>query len=593
MARTSNAKSHQAAPLARLRIGTRGSALALWQANAVRDLIAASRPEIELELEVIKPEGDLDKESSLLAIGGRGVFASGLQEALLDGSVDLAVHSTKDVPTLSPTGLAIAAFPQREDAHDAVVSRHGVGLAELPANPLIGTSSRRRAVQVKAIRPDSRVVELRGNIDTRLRKAESEDYDAVIVAAAGLIRMGWESKITEYLNFDVFVPSPGQGALAIEARVAPDPAWEVARALDVPEIATAVGLERAFLVAMAGGCTTPIGAHAEVVGDIVRFWAMIGSDDGDRLVHTFEELPLDTAADVVPDLAHRMVADLAPGWSVDADPETSLANQPLAGHTALLTGTGELISALTPAFVAEGAPVLEVVTLEIGPSSAPDRLADALERAAAGDFDWLVLTSRQAVPAVRDFGADRLAGSIKVAAVGGSTADALREAGLAVVVVPEVQTGVGLVDALAPYDLSTARVLCLLGSNARDTVPDALTDAGAQVERVEAYTATPVNEIPDVVRRAIQAGSVEIVTFASPSSAKTLAEQLGVDLAALSGACLVAIGPTTAGAMSELGLPVHVVADEPSPEGILAACRAYFAERFKAPAAAEGTDTTP
>jgi uroporphyrinogen-III synthase len=149
------------------------------------------------------------------------------------------------------------------------------------------------------------------------------------------------------------------------------------------------------------------------------------------------------------------------------------------------------------------------------------------------------------------------------------------------------------VEALSTYDLSRARVLCLLGSNARDTVPDALTDAGAQVERAEAYTATTVDEIPDVVRRAIQAGSVEIVTFASPSSAKMLAEQLGVDLAALSGACLVAIGPTTAGAMSELGLPVHVVADDPSPEGIVAACRAYFAERFKAPAAAEETDTTP
>jgi uroporphyrinogen-III synthase len=158
-------------------------------------------------------------------------------------------------------------------------------------------------------------------------------------------------------------------------------------------------------------------------------------------------------------------------------------------------------------------------------------------------------------------------------------------------IVPPVQTGVGLVEALAAYNLSSARVLCVLGSNARDTVPHALKDAGAQVERVEAYTATPVDEIPDVVRRAVRAGSVEIVTFASPSSAKMLAEQLGVDLAALSGACLVAIGPTTADAMNELGLPVHVVADDPSPEGIVAACRAYFAERFKAPAAAEGTET--
>ena len=405
----------------RLVIGTRGSALALWQARAVRDLIAERFPGLEITLNVIKPEGDLDKESSLLKIGGRGVFASALQEALLAGTCDIAVHSTKDVPTIEPGGLAIAAFPAREDAHDAVVSRHGVGLADLPPHPVIGTSSRRRAVQVLKLRPDATVIDLRGNIDTRLRKAESDAYDAVILAAAGLTRMGWQDRITEYLLLDHFVPSPGQGALAIESRVAPDAAHALVAALDDHAVAVAVRLERAFLQAMGGGCTTPIGAHAEVSDETVRFWAMVATDDGARVTHTYHEFPVAAAADDVPDLAVRMMTDLARGGS--SAPKT----QPLAGRRVLLTGTPDFMARLTPAFVAEGAPVLAWPTLEVGPTTQPTKLAEALERVSQGDFDWLVVTSQQAVPALEAFGAGKLDGKARIAAVGQATAAALDE----------------------------------------------------------------------------------------------------------------------------------------------------------------------
>jgi len=559
-----------------LRIGTRGSALARWQAEAVQRQLGSQFPAISTRLTIIRPEGDLDKQSSLLQIGGRGVFASALQEALLAGSIDLAVHSTKDVPTIEPAGLAIAAFPAREDAHDAVVSRHGVGLAALPSNPVIGTSSRRRAVQVLKLRPDATIADLRGNIDTRLRKAETPEYDAIILAAAGLARMGWQDRIAESLLFDHFVPSPGQGALAIEGRIEPDPAWPLLAALDDQAVSMAVRLERSFLQAVGGGCTTPIGAHAEVTGEVVRFWAMMATEDGARVSHTYTEFAAGVAASEVPTLAARMMTDMARSWAGG----TGAASQPLAGRRALLTGTHDLVSRLNAAFVAEGAPVLECPTLEVRQTRRPKELATALERAAAGRYDWLVVTSQQTVPALERFGTGRLAGKVRVAAVGTATAAALDRVGLAVDLLPGEQTAKGLVETFEAIDLKGARVLCLLGDQARSEVQDGLASRGAKVQRVESYVTAGIDTMPPHVRDAVRAGQVDIATFASPASVTALTGMLGADLAALSGACLVAMGPTTSEAMSAAGLPVHVVASQPSAERVVADCRAYFAERF-------------
>ena len=244
------------------RIGTRGSALARRQTEMVVHLLSRLFPASTVRTEIVRTEGDVDKVSPLTLIGGRGVFTSALQRALLDGQIDAAVHSAKDLPSLEPPGIEIAAFPERADPRDVVVSRHGVGLADLPREPVIGTSSRRRAAQVRALRPDARVVELRGNVDTRLRKALDTELDAVILAAAGVARMDWSDRITAYLPVDQFTPAPGQGALAVETRRAPDPTATMVRAINDGGLAVAVAMERAFLRGVGGGCTTPIGAYA-------------------------------------------------------------------------------------------------------------------------------------------------------------------------------------------------------------------------------------------------------------------------------------------------------------------------------------------
>jgi hydroxymethylbilane synthase len=565
-----------------LRIGTRGSALALWQARHIQNELGRLEPECLTTLEIIRPEGDLDKVSSLTEIGGRGVFSSALQRALLEDRIDLAVHSTKDVPTLSPHGLVISAFPVREDARDVLVSRHGTGIAGLPDSPLIGTSSRRRAVQILAMRPDAVVVELRGNIDTRLRKAASNEYDAVVLAAAGLLRMGWEGRITEYLPIDRFTPSPGQGALAIETRTAPDATHALVQRLDDPRTSAEVSFERRFLTSIGGGCSTPVGAHARLEvahgREVVRFWGMLASEDGGRLERAYEEFPLSEGERVVTGIAHRLMQSLAPAW--EGSSVTDPGTHALAGRQVLTTGTYSLAESLQGAFGRLGAIVTHQPTITVEPTDKAQALEHSLADARCGVYDWVILTSENAIDAaVRALVGRQSSRPVRIAAVGAQTTRRLRERGIDVDVAPvEDQRTGGLLAALDvdESDLQGRRVLCLLGNRARSELADGLRERGAQVDVVEAYRTLDVTEPETEALALIRAGKVDIVTFGSPSSVESLARLLGADLAALSGACLVAIGPTTATAMDVSGLTAHVVATVPGAEGIVQSVEAYL-----------------
>jgi hydroxymethylbilane synthase len=500
-----------------------------------------------------------------------------LQQALLEGRIDLAVHSTKDVPTLSPLGLEIAAFPQREDPRDVLVSRHGTGIAELPRSPRIGTSSRRRAVQIAALRPDAVVVDLRGNIDTRLRKAASSEYDAVILAAAGLLRMEWTERISQYLPIDAFTPSPGQGALAIETRTSPDPVPAMVGGLNHTRTATEVSLERRFLMSIGGGCTTPIGAHARVETahgrEVVRFWGMLANEDGTRLERVYEEFPPEQGDDVVWEIAQQMMQSLAPVWegaSIDDVPARDLEDRRV-----LTTGTLPLAESLRRAFERRGAVVIHQPTITVAPPDAPEVLDTAIVAARSGAYDWVIATSENAVDAVaRAAGGEH---APRVATVGEQTARRLRQRGVASDLVPAGdQRAAGLLTAMNDVDLYGARVLCLLGNRARTELADGLRARGARVDVVEAYRTVDLAEPDANALASIRAGEVDVVTFGSPSSVHSLVRLLGVDLAALSGACLAAIGPTTATAMDAAGLTAHVVALTPDADGIADAVSAYL-----------------
>jgi len=288
-----------------IRIGTRGSQLALWQSEWVKSRLLETFPGCSVELEVIKTTGDKITDVPLAKVGGKGLFVKEIEEALLAGRVDLAVHSMKDMPTELPPGLCIGAVPMRENPRDALVSRSNMAFPDLPRSARVGTSSLRRASQILHIRPDIEIVPLRGNIDTRLRKLDTGDMDAVILAAAGLLRLGFEKRITQYLDTSIMLPAVAQGALCIETREN-DGAVAMVKPLNHDGTHTAIIAERAFLKRLEGGCQVPMAAFAQIDGQTISIRGLVADVDGKTVVQSTVSGPCRAAAD----LGTRLAEDL-------------------------------------------------------------------------------------------------------------------------------------------------------------------------------------------------------------------------------------------------------------------------------------------
>ena len=267
-------------------IGSRGSKLALWQAEQARERLRLLNPRIDVRIEIIKTTGDV-KNDPLSVIGGKGVFTKELEDALLDGRIDMAVHSLKDLPTILPDGLSIAAICEREDARDALVLRAGSdggSLMDLREGAIVGTSSQRRLAQLKALRRDVEVRDLRGNVDTRIRKLDEGQYDAVILASAGLVRLGLQDRISARIAVSEMLPAVGQGAIAIETRSDNEFAVESASRLDHRETRVACLAERAFLRGLGGGCQFPIAAHAVLDDGLLKLDGLVAKPDGSEIL---------------------------------------------------------------------------------------------------------------------------------------------------------------------------------------------------------------------------------------------------------------------------------------------------------------------
>jgi hydroxymethylbilane synthase len=289
-----------------LRIGTRGSLLAKWQAESVRKQLFQAAG-VEAEIVIIKTAGDKMQQAPLTQIGGKGVFIKELEEALLDESIDLAVHSVKDIPTDTPSRLCFPAVCRRDDVRDCLVSANGATLANLRQGARVGTSSLRRQAQLRHIRPDLDTRELRGNIDTRLRKVESGEYDAILLAKAGLDRLGWSQRIAEILSPDLCMPAVGQGAIAVETRLKDTEAADVLAKLDDAETRTAIIAERAMLGALHGGCQVPIGGWARIERGELLLEACVCSVDGLQYVKQRATAPPERAAQLGEHMARLLM----------------------------------------------------------------------------------------------------------------------------------------------------------------------------------------------------------------------------------------------------------------------------------------------
>jgi hydroxymethylbilane synthase len=291
-----------------IKIGTRGSKLALWQANWVKSVLQEKFPQHNVELIIIKTQGDKILDVPLAKVGGKGLFVKEIEHALLTRNIDIAVHSMKDMPAEIPDGLCIGAVPERENPFDVFISQSGLGFKKLASGSIIGTSSLRRGAQLRHERPDIVIQPLRGNLDTRLKKLDSENLDAIVLAAAGVKRLNLEHKITEYLDPNIILPAIGQGALCIEIRNGDAKIGSLVESMDHEATRTVVKGERAFLNRLEGGCQVPIAGYGKINKEQLTLTGLVAEIDGTQVIKGENSGPLDSAEAIGIDLAEELLA---------------------------------------------------------------------------------------------------------------------------------------------------------------------------------------------------------------------------------------------------------------------------------------------
>jgi len=529
----------------RLRLATRGSRLAWGQSSQVADTLRALGHDVELVRVVT--HGDVST-APLASLGGSGVFVGAVRAAVLAGEADFAVHSFKDLPTAPADGLVLAAVPEREDPADALC---GSRLADLAAGARVGTGSPRRAAQLLALRPDLVVVDVRGNVETRLARIEN-DLDAVVLAAAGLNRLGLGDRISERLDPATFVPAPAQGALAVECRSDRTDVLAALTELDHRATRLAALAEREVLAGLAAGCAAPVAAHARITDGRLQLAARVLATDGSGSIEfaTEEEAGDEEAARTIGAAAARSL--LADGAGALTDLGADKAPQ--------LLGRRVLLPARAPAGLSElltsgGADVVEALFTEQRPLP-----LDELRAAVAAGFDWLVVSSAATVPSLAAAGVSRSKPpSARIAAVGPATARALAGAGLPPDLVAHPGGGAALAAAFPP---GPGAVL-LPGAAQPSAQPGAgLAQKGWTVRAVAVYETVAVAPPADVVAD-WRAGRFDVFVVTSGSIARAAVQACG-----LPGPDVVAIGESSASACRELGLRVLAVAATPDAPGL-------------------------
>ena len=288
-------------------IGSRGSQLALWQANWVKSELERLHSNADIDIRIIATSGDKIQDVPLSKIGGKGLFVKEIEEALLANEIDLAVHSMKDVPMELPTELGISVITKRENPLDALISKNGEKLADLPQGATIGTSSLRRSSQLLKYRDDFKIHPLRGNVDTRLRKVEEGKYDAILLASAGLNRLGWANRITEEISHDILLPAMGQGALGIETRLDDTKIYDFISTLNHEQTHYAVSAERSLVGRLDGGCQVPIGAYARIEKGLITLKGLVASLDGEVIYKLENVGPVDDAINIGQELGSKLL----------------------------------------------------------------------------------------------------------------------------------------------------------------------------------------------------------------------------------------------------------------------------------------------
>ena len=538
-------------------------------------LLAERWPRLELDLSGFSTEGDRKETVPLTKMSGRGVFTSDLADRLRKSEIDLAVHSLKDLPTEPDPGLGIVAIPLRDDPRECLISRDSVKLKDLPEGALVGTSSARREAQLRALHPGLRFAPIRGNIETRIRKVLEEGlYEATLLAAAGIRRLGLESRVAEGLSLDRILPAPGQGAVAVQCRTEDREVWGILSAIDDPVVRGAVDLERRFLLELGGGCSLPIAAFAEKrSGESEPHYFLRGSifspDGRQSIVLTGSgNMDQETAKELARSALLKGALQLL---------SVSEEEKSLRGIRVVVTRSAQQAGYLNKRLENLGAEVVELPMIRIVNADKTPQLLKCIEKLRT--YDWIIFTSTNAVvnwwEMVPDTGELLDKEGIRLAAIGPSTANMLKEKGCRPDVLPANFVGEELGKSLGV--LSRQRCLLPRGDRASNQLPEMLRLKGALVDCATVYRTVPVaTEHPRVEELM---GGVNVVTFTSGSTVKNFLKNLDVHPKgrALMANCRIAcIGPVTAGVAAELGLNVDIVARNFTVEGLVEALVEYY-----------------
>ncbi|MFT5194494.1 MAG: hydroxymethylbilane synthase [Cellvibrionaceae bacterium] len=560
-----------------LKIGSRGSKLALTQTNLVARMLENAWAGLSCEVEIFTTQGDRTQAAGipLPEIGGKGLFTSELESALRDGRIDLAIHSLKDLPVEDAPGLVVGAIPVREDVRDVVVSRSGLGLDELPAGAVIGTSSIRRQAQILFHRPDLVVKSIRGNVDTRIGKVMGGDYDAAVLAASGLIRLGIEAQISEYLPNWMMLPAPGQGALGVQCRANDSKVQAYLDGVSDTTSRLCVTAERVFLQALGGGCSLPVAAHVVQKDGELQFHGRVSSADGRSRVEV-------KIAGTDPEKVGTMAAEIALAQGA----KRLLGGElPLLDKRVLVTREQLQAKLFVEKLLAKGAIPVEFPVLQFQPLHSAE-----LDNLDINTFDWVVFTSGNAVRQffahqnfvnsrwlASDAAGDAARKFFKVAASGSTTAAVLENFGIWPDFVPEQFIGEQLVSGLG--DLEGKRVLLPRSKQGRPEIAEILRQNGAILLEIPLYDT--VVTVPSPAEWANFEMGFDILTFTSPTSVKHLIhilENKNQSFDSVKNKLIASIGPVTSQALVDAGLPVHIEADPYTMDGVISSIEEYISQ---------------
>ena len=563
-----------------IRIGTRGSQLAIYQANVVKEELESKFPGSQFQIVVIKTKGDKILDVPLSKIGDKGLFTKELEIAMFDHEIDMAVHSLKDLPTRFPEGVVLGAVLKRGEVRDALISSNKRTISSLTSKDIIATSSLRRKAQLLRINKDFNIVEIRGNVNTRIRKMEEGFCTVMVMAGAGLQRLGMDQYISELIDPDLVIPACSQGAIAIEVREDDPIIANIVAAINDEETLIATDAERAFLRTLEGGCQIPVGSYSRISGGKFELNGFISSINGEEFIREKIEGPIDQAVELSVQLAESLLRKGGRDILLEIrleDPFAKKEGLPLNGKVIISTRAPETGDTLPDLLTAQGAVLLSLPMIEI--RSAALSQADQEKILNLDRYDWLFFTSRNGVAQffkqlIDLTGSSELPANLEVAVVGTKTASELEYYGYSPAFTGKKHGSAEMAsELLSTQQLASQNILLALGDLADDTLMKNL-EENNRVDRINVYETCLPRQVDPMVIRRISDGDYDLILFTSPSTFNHFVSL--VDFSLLGQLKIGSIGLTTTNTIQEAGFEPMLTAKMSNAEGLTEAIVNYY-----------------